>query len=97
VDYKTLIEEKQLQKSALMNQIREIEAEIIAIKAEKEYEKTGLKIGDIVENQKGVRGVLSSYSGYSWNWFKLKKDGTPSKSETYVYDISGCHKVEGEA
>jgi len=92
-DHKALIREKQIEIDALMVTVREKEAEINMLKSEIEYKKTGFKVGDIIENKSGVKGVLSSYSGWSWSWRKLKKDGEPSKVESYVYDIKGCRKV----
>jgi hypothetical protein len=51
-------------------------------------EQTGFKEGDIFKNEKGEAGVLvhSNSYGDNWSWYKLKKDGTPSKVMSYCYN-----------
>lgn len=65
--------------------IQEIRKEVKTLERQLLEEKTGLKWGDLVQNQKGEKGILE-YGDYFWNWRKLKKDGTPSLQVTCCYN-----------
>lgn len=59
-------------------------------------EKTGFKEGDIFKNEKGEAGVLVHSDNYShsWSWYKLKKDGTPSKVMSYCFRVPVINREE---
>jgi hypothetical protein len=75
---KVEIDELNNKRMVLENEIKNLYTEI-------EFNKTGLAPDMIVRRRDGSKGVLVSFSQYAgWDWFKLKKDGTPMKSRTHV-------------
>lgn len=80
------LELKEEEKSKLNEEIRELKFKILE-------EKTGVTIGDIVEygDAKGVIINMNSYG--SWNWRKIKKDGTLHMNSTYLSRYSTLKKI----
>jgi len=49
--------------------------------------KTGFKVGQLVENAKGERGILALPSigdFMDWHWHKLKKNGEPRADKQWI-------------
>lgn len=77
-EIKLIIKDKEAKIQQLRKEVGELRKKDLEI-------RTGCKEGDLVEDSEGVRGTLvHGGSFYNWYWCKLKKDGTPRASATYL-------------
>lgn len=81
----------------LMIQVRNRRDKIKKLESQREFETTGFKVGDLIEDRSGQRGILTRFNGHSWFWRKLKKDGNPRATEQHLYHFEEIKKVVSKA
>jgi hypothetical protein len=53
----------------------------------------GFGPGDTIVDQGGKKFLIYSYDGSWAKGYKIRKDGTPSKSLQHIFNLSACEKV----